>query len=101
MRLARALIVITLLGIAFPSVPAGAAFPGSNGKILFFSAGSRPEPGSMFSMNADGSQRTRLTDPLIFESDAQWSGDGTRIVFERRHGLSTDTFQRAVWMIRA
>jgi TolB protein len=90
------------LGIALTSsVPADAAFPGSNGKILFFSGGNRSEPGSMFSMNLDGSQRTRLTDPAIYESDAQWSADGTHIVFERRHGLSTDTFQRAVWMIRA
>lgn len=88
------------VGLA-PSIPAGAAFPGTNGKLLFFVSGHRSEPGDMFSMNADGTGRRRLTDPVAYESHGQWSADGRHIVLQRRAGIPTATFQRAIWTIRA
>ena len=60
-------------------------FPGSNGKIVFIS--DRDGNWEIYTMNADGSEQTRLT---INNSDDQfpsWSPDGTKIVFvSDRHG---------------
>ena len=52
------------------------------------------KPLDLFVMNADGSNRTRLTDTRRDEHAPNWSPDGTSIVFERNiywdPGASTD-----------
>jgi Tol biopolymer transport system component len=58
---------------------ASAAFPGTNGKIAFTS--DRDGNGEIYSMNADGSGATRLTNNVALDSDPAWSPDGTKIAF--------------------
>ena len=55
------------------------AVPGPLGRLLFIStrSGSR----EIYSMNRDGSGIRRLTFNDIFERNAKWSPDGTKIVF--------------------
>jgi Tol biopolymer transport system component len=67
---------------------AEAAFPGANGKIAFIGmftpAGSfSPE---IYVMDADGSNRVRLTTDIADEFDPTWSADGRKIAFSRAAG---------------
>ena len=56
---------------------AQAAFPGINGKIAFTSKG------EIYVMNADGSDRTNLTQHPDLDEAPAWSPDGSKIVFHR------------------
>ena len=58
---------------------ARAAFPGVNGKISFDST--RDGNTEIYTMNADGSDPTRLTDNPAVDRDAAFSSDGRRIAF--------------------
>jgi Tol biopolymer transport system component len=64
--------------------PAGAAFPGGNGKIAFTS--NRDGNFEIYTLNADGSSQTRLTNtPGLsagLDTSPAFSPDGSRIVFE-------------------
>jgi Tol biopolymer transport system component len=81
--LGRLLVAIAFAGtlvLASPT-PAGAAFPGSNGKIAFES--NRDVGGTaleIYTMNPDGSEVRRLTFTR-FNRFPAWSPDGGRIVF--------------------
>jgi Tol biopolymer transport system component len=62
---------------------AEAAFPGDNGKIVF---ASRPglyavHAQEIYTMNADGSNRTQLTNNSVWESEPMWSPGGSKIAF--------------------
>ena len=65
--------------------PSYAAFPGENGKIVFESArnGGVPNVGNIeiYSMNADGTEQTRLTDDPSIDIMAELSPDAQKIVF--------------------
>ena len=75
-----AVLAACLVALAGMEKPAEAAFPGVNGKISF--AGS---DGDIHSMNADGTGHTNLTNTgFPAPEDANWSSDGTRIVFQRQ-----------------
>jgi TolB protein len=64
------------------SVPAGAAFPGENGRILFLSSrGTAGMDSEIFTMKPDGSGVRMLTDNASPESYSCWSPDGSRIAF--------------------
>jgi len=58
---------------------ASAAYPGTNGKIVFVSG----TPGSydIYTMNSDGSGRVQLTSAPGDDMDPVWSPDGTKIAF--------------------
>jgi Tol biopolymer transport system component len=65
------------------TTPAGASFPGKNGRIAYSTA---PEagkkPAQIYTMSAAGKQRRRLTGEGWSRNPA-WSHDGTRIAFDR------------------
>ncbi len=62
-----------------PSPPAGATFPGANGKIAFERdlSGQR----DIFVINEDGGGETNLTDNPANDFDPAWSPDGSKIAF--------------------
>ncbi|MPZ70657.1 MAG: hypothetical protein GEU71_14180, partial [Actinobacteria bacterium] len=75
LRIAIATVAVALL----PLAPAGATYPGENGKILYVrydGRGSDP-----FAIDADGSNRARLANTVTSEVDAVYSPDGTKIAF--------------------
>jgi TolB protein len=82
-------LVAALGALLVPAAPAGASFPGGNGKIVF-TGFHRPELSGVgvFVMNADGSDQTLLTEG----NQAAWSPDGQRIAFQRTDGGNTDVY---------
>src|SRR5438552_681201 len=67
----------SLLAVA----PAHAAFPGPNGKIAFQTSrdGVNFE---IYTMNADGTNQTRLTNNAATDELPAWSPDGLKIAFD-------------------
>jgi Tol biopolymer transport system component len=71
---------LVLLVASITSPPASqAAFPGTNGKIVFQST--RDGNSEIYVMNADGSGQTRLTNNSAWDATPTWSSDGTKIAF--------------------
>lgn len=67
------------LGAAVAAAPAGAAFPGGNGRIVFQS--NRDGHPEIYSMSADGSGEFRLTNDDAGNRTPSYSPDGRKIVF--------------------
>jgi Tol biopolymer transport system component len=81
-RLALGLGALAMLLLLVPlTTPvAHAAFPGTNGKIVFSS--NRDGNEEIYTMNPDGSNVTRLTNNSANDQYPSWSADGTKIVFD-------------------
>jgi Tol biopolymer transport system component len=73
--------VIAALALLALAASADAAFPGANGKIAF--ASNRDGNSEIYSMNADGSSQTRLTNNDHPDGHPVWSPDGTKLLFGR------------------
>jgi Tol biopolymer transport system component len=72
----------SLVALAIAAAGAGearAAFPGTNGKLVFET--NRDGNEEIYTMNADGTNRVDLTRNSADDTDPRWSVDGSRIVF--------------------
>ncbi|HET7272315.1 MAG TPA: hypothetical protein VFI90_14685 [Rubrobacter sp.] len=78
--LAALLLALTVTG------PADAAFPGTNGRIAFYTGG------DVWTMNGDGTGATKLTTNFNAEGNPAVSPDGSRIAYE---------FLRGIWVMNA
>lgn len=81
-RSVRVLGCVVLLGsvaVADGITPAGAGFPGRNGRI--FCQSNRDGNGEVYAFNPSGSSPRRLTDNPATELEATPSPDGTRVAF--------------------
>jgi len=82
-----AALVAVMLVLSVPTRPAEAAFPGSNGQIVFHSARSIVvgDPSTtdteIFMMNSNGTGLTQLTVNAAQDFNPAWSPDGTQIAF--------------------
>ena len=79
------LVLLAVFALLVTGPPAQAAFPGRNGKITFVSERAAYE---VFTMNADGSGVTKLTELPGFARHPAWSPDGTEIAFVQTGGDS-------------
>jgi Tol biopolymer transport system component len=68
-----------LICVLASAAPAHAAFPGANGKLAVTISQSGTT--QIYTMNADGSGVTQLTQPPGISNSAAWSADGTKIAF--------------------
>ena len=74
--------VALALALALATLGAGqarAAFPGTNGNLIFET--NRDGNEEIYTMNADGSNRVDLTRNPADDTDPRWSADGSRILF--------------------
>jgi TolB protein len=76
----RLLIFLSLLALLVSPSVGYAAFPGTNGKIVFDGTQSG-SVGQIYTMNPDGSVVTQLTFASGDSASAEWSADGNKIVF--------------------
>ena len=76
----RGLILMSLLALLISPSVSYAAFPGTNGKIVFDST-RNGGVGQIYTMNPDGSTVTQLTSSSGGNGSAEWSADGTKLVF--------------------
>jgi dipeptidyl aminopeptidase/acylaminoacyl peptidase len=76
---ASSALVVALALAAMAAGQARAAFPGTNGKIVFET--NRDGNEEIYTMNADGTNRVDLTRNPADDTDPRWSSDGTKIVF--------------------
>jgi Tol biopolymer transport system component len=73
--------LVVVLGT--PTKPAEAAFPGNNGKIAFVSnLGPSVSDSEIVTMNANGDNKTQLTNNRANESGPAFSPNGRKIAFE-------------------
>ena len=84
--LAAALMLASTVVLATAGNPARAAFPGTNGKIVFTS---RPEGGTneIYTISSTGRNLKRLTGNSASDKTPSWSADGKKIVWERDDSL--------------
>jgi Tol biopolymer transport system component len=92
-----AALVAVVVAIGFTTVaflftaPARSAFPGGNGKIAFQTDrdGFNYE---IYTMNADGTGPSRLTNNNTLDSEPTWSADGTKIAFTSHRDTNNEIY---------
>jgi Tol biopolymer transport system component len=82
-------------GLDLPSEDTGAIDPGTLEGRLVFGAGSSLEGTEVYTVGADGSGLTRLTENGFPDFDPSWSPDGSGIVFRRQRGGNDEIYVMA------
>ena len=93
-RILTAVAAATMLAGTGTGDPAGAGFPGVNGKIAFDSA--REGNLDIYAMRPDGTGVTNLTDHPASDSEPAWSPDGSKIAFLSDRGGTGE-----IWVMNA
>jgi TolB protein len=93
---AAVILAVVLLVLVAGAEPAGAAFPGANGKIAFVKENLRQGSSGIFTMNPDGSEQSRLGSGY----SPSWYADGDMVVFERFTGGEED-FNQDIYVMNA
>ena len=96
---AAATLAIAVLALAAVGSLAHATAPGTNGRIVFERLRLQNTPwGELFVMNADGTGVRKLTHPPSGTEDvnADWSPDGSRIVFARAPSSGV----HSIWVVK-
>jgi Tol biopolymer transport system component len=96
LRIGPLAVLACAAGLIALAVPAQAAFPGDNGKIAFSSNISGNY--EVYSINADGTGLTNLTNNPASDGQPAWSADGTKLAFVR---YDPSTQESAVWRMNA
>jgi TolB protein len=88
-----------LLVLAAVAQPAGAAFPGQNGKIAFNKYSPRDDDFRIYTVEPDGTGQSTLGEEPGYSPS--WSTDGEMVAFEctTRHG--PDTFSEDIFVMNA
>jgi TolB protein len=79
--------LVVVLGT--PIKPAEAAFPGNNGKIVFVNTGPNVGYPQIYTMKANGDNKTRLTNSRNFDGSPAFSANGKKIAFESDQDIYT------------
>jgi len=87
-------VALTLALLCAPAAAQG-SFPGRNGKIAFYST--RTGNYDVYTMNADGSAVTNLTNDAAIDIQPVWSPDGRKLAFVSTRGGPTGD----VWVMNA
>ena len=74
------------LSIFSAAQPAGAAFPGVNGSIVFTSDRDTDGDYELYTVTSIGGSPTKLTDNAVTDNQPAYSAAGTKIVFRRTTG---------------
>jgi Tol biopolymer transport system component len=82
-------IAACVLALMATHKPAGAAFPGENGRIAFTeNPFGISKDNEIYTILPDGSDRRQLTSTTDGASNPAWSADGTKIAFNCVHGFT-------------
>jgi Tol biopolymer transport system component len=93
---------LALAMLALFAVPAGATFPGADGRISFSGDVGEPSSVEIFAADPDGSDVAQLTQDSGFSSDPDWSPNGAQIAFESvRSTPDPDHFEMQIWTMNA
>ena len=87
------LVAAAMLGITALVAPAGAAFPGRNGRIAVPS--DRSGNFEIWTVKANGTGWRQLTDTPAFDACPAWSPDGSRLAFCSDRSGSFQVFTNA------
>jgi Tol biopolymer transport system component len=88
--------LLSALSVLAVAMPAQAAFPGTNGKIVFSS--DRDGDQDIYTVNPDGSGLTQLTNNSGGDVAPSWSADGNYIVFVREAYVGVGGVQELWYM---
>jgi WD40 repeat protein len=83
-RLRSAVVAVCIVALMAVAPSAHAALPGANGKIAFSSF--RDGNAEIYTMNADGTGQTNITNNAALDLDPAWSPNGSRIAFRHLDG---------------